>query len=176
MIFTVLVTSLLLNFIISVNLSLLIYKYLMKKPLGLQSVLDLIILDMIRVNLFNGIFFYGGFVVPGSLYGKFDYFTSQVIVFMLVNSRVLLFALFLNYLVTKAILIFKGPCWFNGIMDNEVVWLSRLVAIIVTIARFYGDFLVMKRIPGPMTKFLTGTNVIRYTVLMYMHTLQHPHV
>ena len=162
MIFTILVISYLLCFINGVKLSLTIYTYLIKKPFGLQSVLDLLILDMIKVTLFLRTFFILCFLLPGCFYGRLDYFTSQLIIFILINVRVFFHAQLQYYLVIKAILIFKGH-WLNCIMDNQIVCASRIVAFSVTCVRFIGDFLVIEKQkqPGPMTTFLTGADEIR---------------
>ena len=107
-----LVLSLILCFMIKFQISLTMYKYLTKKPLGLQSVLDLLILDMLPVSFFNRTFFTFAFLLPGSLYGQLDFYLAQGIVFVLINGRIYLCVLFQNYLFVKAILIFRGH-WLN---------------------------------------------------------------
>ena len=158
MFLTILVLSHILCFIIIVKLSVIMHNYLIKKPSGLQSILDLLILDLIKVNLFNIIVFTFGFLLPGSLYGKLDYFTAQIIVFILINCRIFVCLLFQNFLMTKAILVFKEH-WLNNMMDNELLWISRMISIFLTCARFCLDFWITGTRAGPMTKFLTGTKL-----------------
>ena len=161
MVFFLLVLFHIICSIISIRLMITIHKYLKKKPLGLQTVLDLLILDMIKVSLFNRTFFNICFILPGSLYGQFDFLTSQIIIFILINTRVILCTLFQNYLVIKSILIFK-PYWLMEILDYKVVWSSRIFAFIVAFLRFYGDLLITEKSPGLMTKLLTGESRITY--------------
>ena len=163
-----LVASHLVCSLISYKLMMIIDKYLTKKPPGLQSVLDLLILDITKLSWYIRIFFIFGFLLPGSLYGKLDYFTSQVCIFTLINIRLLSCLQFEIYLVVKFILIFKSH-WLNEIMDDQVIWCSRIVAFIIASARFCGDFLVTERLPGPMMKFLTGENHIRYMKAGFSH-------
>ena len=133
-----------------------IYKYIKKKLPGLQSILDLLILDLIRVQTFNYTFFIL-VLLSGYFHGRIPFILSQMMIFIIQNSSVYLFCLYQYLLLIKATLVFKG-LWLEHVSDWTIVWTSRVFALVWTSIRFVGDILVQKSRPGPITKFLTGTD------------------
>ena len=137
-----------------------IYFYIKRKPLGLQSVLDLMILDLLRVYMLNYTFMMCFVTFPGYFHGHLPYVTSQVIIFILDNILSYFFGLLQCFLITKAILVFKGY-WLNEVPDSSVIWSTRFMALVITIIRFVGDFMVTTSREGNIVRFLTGTNAKR---------------
>ena len=88
---------------------------------GLQSILDLLIIDIVRVQMFNYVFFMC-FLFIGIFHGQLPFLTSQLIVFILQNSDVYVSGLFQCFLVIKAVLIFRGS-WMAEVTDS---WILRL--------------------------------------------------
>ena len=134
-----------------------IYFYIKRKPPGLQSVLDLLIIELLRTHFFTYTFFIFCFLFPGFFYGQLPYVLSQVIIFLLYNSSLYFFGLLQSFLVTKAILVFKGQ-WLNEVSDSTVIWLSRILALVIVTIRFLGDFMVNSSREATMTLFLTSTD------------------
>ena len=133
------------------------YQYLQKKPPGLQSVLDLLIMDLLKLQMFNYSVWIL-FLFSGYFHGHLPYSVSQVMISVSLNGNVYLFGLFQFFLLAKSVMIFKRS-WIDEISDSWVIGCSRSFALISTFTRFMGDFLTSKGGPaGVMTKFLTGTD------------------
>ena len=107
--------------IVSFILRIIIKNYLKKKPPGLQSVLDLLIIDLVRVQMFNYAFFMCSLFI-GIFHGQLPFFPAQLIIFILQNSDVYVLGLFQCFLVIKAVLIFRGS-WMAEVTDS---WILRL--------------------------------------------------
>ena len=88
---------------------------------GLQSVLDLLIIDLVKAQMFNYAFFMCCLFI-GIFHGQLPFFASQLIVFILQNSDVYVLGLFQCFLVIKAVLIFRGS-WMAEVTDS---WILRL--------------------------------------------------
>ena len=86
---------------------------------GLQSVLDLLIIDIVKVQMFNYVFFIC-FLFIGIFHGQLPFFTSQLIIFILQNSDVYVLGLFQCFLVIKAVLIFRGS-WMAEVTDSWIL-------------------------------------------------------
>ena len=119
----ILTLSHLLACIVSIIIRVIIYNYLKKKPPGLQSVLDLLIIDLVRVQMFNYAFFMC-FLFIGILHGQLSFLTAQLIIFILQNSDVYVLGLFQCFLVIKAVLIFRGS-WIAEVTDSGILRLYR---------------------------------------------------
>ena len=144
-----------LTYIVSITLRLIIYKYIQKKPLGLQSILDPLILDIIRLQLAAYTFFIL-FLIAGLTHGQLSFLLSQVIIVMNISANNLVYGLCLFFMIFKALLLFKGSQ--TDVSDSIIVCCSRAFGLVVVYLRFLGDFSVMNPAPGLMTKFLTGTD------------------
>ena len=142
----------------TITLKVIIYKYIKKKPLGLQSILDPLILDIIRLQLFNHTFFIFMLTI-GLAHGHLPFLLSQIIIFINVSVNNCIYGLYLYFLTIKALVIFKGGSILE-VSDTIIVGLSRISALVVVILRYIGDFwlLDLKPAPGIMTKFLTNTD------------------
>ena len=100
-----------------------IYKYIKKKLPGLQSILDLLILDLIRVQTFNYTFFIL-VLLSGYFHGRIPFILSQMMIFIIQNSSVYLFCLYQYLLLIKATLVFKG-LWLEHVSD----WTSNCLDV-----------------------------------------------
>ena len=136
-------------YIVSIALRSIIYKYIQKKPLGLQSILDPLILDIIRLQMV-------AFLIAGLTHGQLPFLLSQVILVMSISTNNFVYGLCLFFMIIKIVLIFKGSQ--ADVSDSTIVKHSRIFGLIVVYLRFLGDLSVMKPAPGVMTKFLTGTD------------------
>ena len=142
-------------YIVSIALRSIIYKYIQKKPLGLQSILDPLILDIIRLQMVAYTFFIL-FLIAGLTHGQLPFLLSQVILVMSISTNNFVYGLCLFFMIIKIVLIFKGSQ--ADVSDSTIVKHSRIFGLIVVYLRFLGDLSVMKPAPGVMTKFLTGTD------------------
>ena len=133
-----------------------IYMYLKKKPPGLQTVLDLLIMDILKVQMLVYSFFMT-FLASGYFHGQLPYLFSQIMIFTQVNGGFYMFGLFQFFLMAKAAMIFK-PSILNELSDSWLIGLSRIFATVYTVISFVGDCLILEAKPGVMTKFLTGTD------------------
>ena len=142
-------------YIVSIALRSVIYMYIQKKPPGLQSILDPLILDIIRLQ-FAAYTFFILFLVAGLTDGQLSFLLSQVIIVMNISANNFVYGLCLFLMIIKALLLFKGSQ--TDVSDSTIVCCSRAFGLVVVYLRFLGDFWVMQPAPGFMTKFLTGTD------------------
>ena len=140
----------------SMPMRIIIYLYLKKKPPGLQTVLDLLIIDLLRLQMFNHTFFII-FLLSGYLHGHLPFYVSEVMIFILTNGQTYLFGLFQFFLIAKAVMIFKRS-WLDEVNDSWVIGFSRSFALVYTFIIFIGTFLTKGAAPSVMIKFLTGTD------------------
>ena len=131
----------------------LIHQYIKKKPPGLQSVLDLLILILLKVTFGHNI------VSAIARYfeqfeGQLDTLTAKFVLFLLVNGGVLQVACLQALLIVKAILIFK-PHWIADQMDSAVIRKSALFVVSYTSARFLLDFNLTESRTSNELKLLT---------------------
>ena len=144
-------------FCITLTIQISIYRYISKKLQWLQSILDLLILDLLRVQTVNhSIFIF--ILLTGYFHGQIPFLMSQILTFLTINVPIYFFGLCQFFLMVKAVLIFKGY-WINDISEVAIIWTSRLFALVIVSLRFVGDFLTQKgNRGGILTKFLTGTD------------------
>ena len=142
------------SFIVSTSLLLVIYKYLKGKPPGLQTVLDLLIIDCLRILLFNNVFSW--LLISLGFYGHVNFICSQIIMFIANNSFCFLVAMFQGTIIVKAVLIFRGH-WIGDMEDYVAIWLTRIFASMYATIRFLVDLVPPAR-PKIVTKLLTGTS------------------
>ena len=123
---------------ISLCLLQIIVKYIKKKPPGLQSILDCLILELIQwhrlqisvlvVTYFSGI-----------LYGQLDPWTAKALNAVMTNVTILVHAYVQVILFVKAILIFKQG-WLEDILEDEVLLLSRIASVAYAALTFVIDY------------------------------------
>ena len=145
-------------FVASMVMRIIIHKYLRRKPPGLQSVLDLLIIDLVSVQMFNYTFFMI-FLLLGILHGHLPFLMSQWIILILQNSDVYVMGLFQCFLLIKAIVIFRGS-WLAEVTDSWILVFYRTSAVVYTFIRCIGDYSIQKPKPGVLNKFLTGTEEV----------------
>ena len=145
-------------YVASMVMRIIIHKYLRRKPPGLQSVLDLLIIDLVSVQMFNYTFFMF-FLLLGILHGHLPFLMSQWIVLILQNSDVYVMGLFQCFLLIKAVVIFKGS-WLAEVTDSWILGFYRTSAIVYTFIRYIGDFSIQKPKAGVLNKFLTGAEEV----------------
>ena len=143
-------------YFVSNILRLIIYKYIKKKPLGLQSTLDPLILDIVKCQVVNYTYFMIVIII-GLTYGQLPFLLSQVIIFFTYNFNNYVYGLYLYFLAIKALVIFKGS-WILEIPDSTIVGFSRFLAVILVSLKVLGDIWYQKPAPGVLTKLLTGTD------------------
>ena len=147
-------------YIVSNILRVIIYKYIKKKPLGLQSILDPLILDIVRCQIANYTYFML-LLLTALAHGQLPFLLSQVIIFISVTLNNYMYGLCMYYLVIKALVIYKGS-WILETSDTTIVRLSRILAVIVVNLQHLGDSWLRKPAPGVLTKLLTGTDQQSY--------------
>ena len=135
----------------------LIFKYVQAKPPGQQTVLDLLIMDSSRIWIFHN-FFITTLIDCGLIYGRFGYFTAQVMLFTSSNITILLFASVQVTTVVKAILIFKGH-WLEDWDDSTIQIISRLATVLYATVRFMVDYFVTDPHQSPFLGLLTNTDM-----------------
>ena len=118
-------------------LCVLIYKYLKGKPLGYQTVLDLLIKEYLIVCITRNII---TVVVNylGLLYGQVEATLAEVIFLIAVNLGAIELAYVQVLLVVKYLLIFQAECLVDR-SDPEVIWSSRILVMIYSCIRFIVD-------------------------------------
>ena len=142
-------------FCITLTIQISIYRYISKKLQWLQSILDLLILDLLRVETVNHIIFIF-ILLAGYFHGQIPFLMAQILAFLTINIPMYFFGLCQFFLMVKAVLIFKGY-WLNDVSEVAIIWTSRLFALVMAILRFVGDiFFTQTQTQGLMIKFLTG--------------------
>ena len=147
-------------YIVSNILRVIIYKYIKKKPLGLQSILDPLILDIVKCQIANYTYFML-LLISALAHGQLPFLLSEVIIFISATLNNYIYGLYLYYLVIKTLVIYKGS-WILETSDTTIVRLSRILAVIVVDLKYLGDFWLQKPAPGVLTKLLTGTDQQTY--------------
>ena len=143
-------------YLISMTIRITIYRYIKKKVPGLQSVLDLLMLDLIRVQTFNNTYFIT-MLLTGYFHGQLPNVLAQIMICLSINTAVYIFGMYQFSIIMKAILVFRGS-WVADVSEQTILWISRLFALIWAGSRLFGDSIVPRNRAEAMTKFLTGTD------------------
>ena len=145
------------TYIPSFILMLLIRKYHKEKPPGLQTILDLLIVDSANLFLFfnaiSVIFFASS---TFELHNIFPVALSLTLFYLLSNSLVLFLTSLQAGQIVKALLIFK-PGFFERYLDKKVLQLSRLFIVGYSILRLF-IALMSPPVSTGWTKAITGTD------------------
>ena len=144
--------------LISISLLIIIYTYINGKPLGMQTQLDLLVMDNIRAwTLYTVLSIPFLVLSTGVFHGKVGFYVAQVFlgIFSFVNH--FLIAAFTVTLLIKWILVFKSD-WFDEVSDEKVLKVSRISMVIYsTILQLINSvWLVVNDIKQPMIQHLTG--------------------
>ena len=146
--------------LISISLLIIIYTYINGKPLGMQTQLDLLVMDNIRAWTLYTVLSTPFIVLvlsAGVFHGKVGFHVAQVFlgIFSFVNH--FLIAAFTVTLLIKWILVFKSD-WFDEVSDEKVLKVSRISMVIYsTILQLINSvWLVVNDIKQPLIQHLTG--------------------
>ena len=141
-------------FTISTILRHIIKRYIGSKPPGHQSVLDLLILDIIFLQTFYYINFL--IVLFTGLIGHIPFIISQIMLSFVMVPYVMSTCLSQLFIVCKAILVFRGV-WLAELSDLSFKRITRVLAWVCTCLILYGNYYVEGAKPAVLTTFLTGT-------------------
>ena len=144
--------------LISISLLIIIYNYINGKPLGMQTQLDLLVMDNIRAwTLYTVLSIPFLVLSTGVFHGKVGFHVAQVFlgIFSFVNH--FLIAAFTVTLLIKWILVFKSD-WFDEVSDEKVLKVSRISMVIYSIflQLINSVWLIVNDIKLPIIKHLTG--------------------
>ena len=131
-----------------------IKRYIGSKPPGHQSVLDLLILDIIFLQTFYYINFL--IVLFTGLIGHIPFIISQIMLSFVMIPHVMSTCLSQFFIVCKAILVFRG-IWLADLSDLSVKRIARATALVFTCLILYGNYWLQGAKPAVLTTFLTGT-------------------
>ena len=145
--------------ILSSAILVIIYKYVNSKPPGLQTVLDLLILDCIRLGITRNIL-QTIMINLGVFNGQLNILLAKILFGVTVNFSALLIAFAQVTVVVKAILVFKAH-WLTEVPDGQVIRISRIIAGIYASLRFFIDFWLVE--PGPTLLLRLATGVLTNT-------------
>ena len=142
--------------LISISLLIIIYTYINGKPLGMQTQLDLLVMDDIRAWTLYTVLSKVVLSI-GVFHGKVGFYVAQVFVGIFSFVDHLVIAAFTVTLIVKWILVFK-PYWFDEVSDEKVLKVSRISMVIYSIflQLINSVWLVVNDIKLPIIKHLTG--------------------
>ena len=133
-----------------------IVAYITKKPPGHQSVVDHLILELIRwkklqILVTITMFFFGIF------HGQLNPRAALALTAIAANVTILVAANVQMILLVKAILIFKNE-WLEDILEDEVLLLTRIASVAYAALRFVLDYALPAR-QNLILEFLTGNDI-----------------
>ena len=131
-----------------------IYKYVKSKPPGLQTVLDLLILDCVKLGTIKNIL-QTIIINLGVFNGQLNMLAAKILFLVIVNFSALLIAFAQVTVVVKAILVFKGH-WLAEVPDIQVIRISRITAGLYAFLRFFIDFWLLEPGPSVLLSLATG--------------------
>ena len=141
---------------LSLQLISLIAKYLKNKPDGLQTPLDLSIIDCTRVwnlrTFITDIAFFSGLI-----YGQFSHKFALSLLWVQSFLFYSMISIVQITLVLKVVMIFKGH-WINDWMDEQVRWICRVVSVGYAGLWFGIDCFGAKARPRFLLTLMTGSN------------------
>ena len=141
----------------SAILLLLIRKYHREKPPGLQTILDLLIIDSVNLFLiFNAVDLVVFLNVTIHLHEHLPLEVTQILFFFITNSAVLFLASLQIMQIVKALLIFE-PQSFENYPDHKVLKHSRIFVGVYASIRFTLS-VVQPPVSNTFTKAITGTD------------------
>ena len=144
------------SFIASTILLVLIGKYHKEKSPGMQTILDLLIIDSVFLFLlFNVMSVLVFQVVAFKLHLSFVF--AQIMSFGVTNSVTLFLASLQVTQIVKALLIFKPEC-FENYPDHTVLKFSRIFVGVYAISKFIFS-LANPPASNAITKMITGADV-----------------
>ena len=159
-IITILAACNLLWFLPSTVLFILIHKYIQKKAPAWQSILDLLLLDVLKATIFQN-FTNISIIYSGIFYGKLNPILAEVLLGTVTSCLALIIIMQEIILILKALIIFK-PGIVTDQPDRKVIGLFRRTSFLCSSARFILDYFLQSNRPccSLTLKFLTGTEMI----------------
>ena len=142
--------------LISISLLIIIYNYVHGKPPGMQTQLDLLVMDNIRAWTLYTVLSKVVLSI-GVFHGKVGFYVAQVFVGIFSFVDHLVIAAFSVTLIVKWILVFKSD-WFDEVSDEKVLKVSRISMVIYSIflQLINSVWLIVNDIKLPIIKHLTG--------------------
>ena len=140
--------------ILSTVILVIIYKYVKSKAPGLQTVLDLLILDCIRLGIIKN-FLQTIIINLGVFNGQLNMLAAKILFLVVVNFSALLIAFAQVTVAVKAILVFKAH-WLAEVPDIQVIRISRITAGLYAFLRFFIDFWLLEPGPSVLLGLTTG--------------------
>lgn len=150
----------LLWFVPSTILFFLIHKYIEKKAPAWQSILDLLLLDLLKVMIVYNIVFFS-MIYTGLLYGQLNPIMAQVYLATSASTATLSVIMQEIILILKIVIIFK-PGMLTDQPDQKVIGLFRRSSFMCSCIRFIFDFYLQRNRPccSLTLEYLTGTKMI----------------
>ena len=144
----------LLCFTISIILRLIIKNYIGSKPLGHQSVLDILLPDI----MFLQTFYYTNFllVMLVGMVGHIPFIMSQIMLSLVMIPMLISTCLSQLFIICKIILIFRSV-WLSDLPDLNITRITRVTAWVCTCLILFGNYWLQGAKPAVLTTFLTGT-------------------
>ena len=144
----------LLCFTISIILRLIIKNYIGSKPLGHQSVLDILLPDI----MFLQTFYYTNFllVMLVGMVGHIPFIMSQIMLSLVMIPMLISTCLSQLFIICKIILIFRSV-WLSDLPDLNITRITRVTAWVCTCLILFGNYRLQGAKPAVLTTFLTGT-------------------
>ena len=144
----------LLCFTISIILRHIIKKYIGSKPLGHQSVLDILLPDI----MFLQTFYYTNFllVMLVGMVGHIPFIMSQIMLSLVMIPMLISTCLSQLFIICKIILIFRSV-WLSDLPDLNITRITRVTAWVCTCLILFGNYRLQGAKPAVLTTFLTGT-------------------
>ena len=144
----------LLCFTISIILRHIIKRYIESKPLGHQSVLDILLPDI----MFLQTFYYTNFllVMLVGMVGHIPFIMSQIMLSLVMIPMLISTCLSQLFIICKIILIFRSV-WLSDLPDLNITRITRVTAWVCTCLILFGNYRLQGAKPAVLTTFLTGT-------------------
>ena len=142
--------------ILSSVILVIIYKYVKSKPLGLQTVLDLLILDCVRLGIIKNIL-QATIINLGVFNGQLNMLAAKILFLVTVNFSALLIAFAQVTVAVKGILVFKAQ-WLAEVQDIQVIRISRIIAGLYAFVRFSIEFWLLEPGPSVLLSLAIGTS------------------
>ena len=158
---TILAAGNLLWFLPSTLLFILIHKYIQRKSPGLQSILDLLLLDVLKVMIGYNIIL-TSIIYTGIFYNHVHPIVAQVVLGTSTTLATLSIIMQEYVLILKALIIFK-PGILTDQPDKSVIALFRRSSFILSCVRFMSDYFINSNYRSCCSltlEYLTGTKMI----------------
>ena len=147
-------------FVPSTILFILIHKYIQKKAPAWQSILDLLLLDLLKMMILQN-FATISIVYTGFFYGRLNPILAKVLLGSATSCTALIIIMQEIILIFKALIIFK-PGILTDQPDQKVIKLFRRSSFVCSCIRFILDYFLQSNRPccSITLEYLTGAQMI----------------